>query len=70
MQFPEKKTTASRARDILPGENLPEFLSHLNCSFWASFTECIPVGYQNESGFHFGSEPIPEHFLEWSAEIA
>ena len=70
MQFPEKKFTASRVRDILPGENLPEFFSHLNSAFWASFTECIPVGYQNDRGFHFGTEPTPEHLEDCFAEIA
>jgi hypothetical protein len=64
MQATAKKKKASASRDLLPGENLSEFFAHLSFTFWASFTARIPLGYQNEAGFHFGKEPRPERLLE------
>jgi hypothetical protein len=57
----KKKKSASR--DMLPGENLPQFIACLVSAFWANFTARIPVGYQNESGFHYGPEPTPRWLL-------
>jgi hypothetical protein len=64
MQATAKKKKPFAPRDLLPGENLTQFFAHLSVSFWTSFIARIPLGYQNETGFHFGSEPRPERLLE------
>jgi hypothetical protein len=50
------------ADGVRPGE-----LSGIITKLWASIEVRIPFGYQNETGFHYGMEPISS-FLERLSE--